>query len=84
MIHILNHYYRLNCLKSEIAAARKTLNDAWANSGKTDQSVLDAGDNFDRLINEYDRLVKETMNLSMETSPVTDRHKFSFVKQFAL
>jgi hypothetical protein len=84
MIYILNHYYRLNCLKSEIAAARKALDEAWASSGRTDQTVLAAGDNFDRLINEYDRLVKETMNISVENHPMTDRNKFSFIKQFAL
>lgn len=84
MIYILNNYYRLNCLKSEIAAARKALDEAWANSGRTDQTVLEAGDNFDRLINEYDRLVKETLNLSTESSSMTARNKFTFSKQFAL
>jgi hypothetical protein len=84
MIYILNHYYRLNCLKSEIAAARKSLDEAWASSGKTDQSVLEAGENFDRLINEYNRLAKETMTFSQKTPSMTDRNKFSFVKQFAL
>ena len=84
VIYILNHYYRLNCLKSEIAAARKALNDAWAQSGNTDINVLEAGDHFDRLINEYDKLVKETMNLSKESSAMITRNKFTFIKQFAL
>jgi hypothetical protein len=84
MIYILNHYYRLNCLKSEIAAARKALDEAWACSGRTDQTVLEAGDNFDRLINEYDKLVKETNNISADSSSMTARNKFTFVKQFAL
>jgi uncharacterized tellurite resistance protein B-like protein len=84
VIYILNHYYRLNCLKSEIAAARKVLNEAWAQSGETTQTVLEAGDRFDRLINEYDKLVKETMDISPETSSMIARNKFTFVKQFAL
>lgn len=84
MIYILNHYYRLNCLKSEIDAARKALNEAWAKSGNTDEAVLEAGDKFDRLINEYDKLMKETKTLSCEPSPMAGRNKFTFIKQFAL
>lgn len=84
VIYILNHYYRLNCLKSEIAAARKVLNEAWACSGRTDQAVLEAGDHFDHLINEYDKLVKETSNISVDSPSMTARNKFTFVKQFAL
>jgi len=83
MIYILNYYYRLNCLKSKIAAARIELEQAWEKSGDTDQAVLAAGDKFDRLINEYGQLVKESAKLSTENGVMPTRNKFRLIKQFA-
>ena len=44
-------------LKKEIAEARKELEQAWATYGRTDPKVLAVGDIFDKLMNEYHRLV---------------------------
>ncbi|HBF39132.1 MAG TPA: sporulation protein Spo0E [Firmicutes bacterium] len=49
----------LNHLKNKISAARKKLQSAWAVSNRTDPSVLAAGDEFDKLMNEYLRLSKK-------------------------
>ena len=58
-IYTHSHQYQVNHLKNQIAAARKKLELAWENTGATDSSVLAAGDEFDALINEYRRLVKD-------------------------
>ena len=58
MVKNINHQYRINQLKSEIEIARKKLEQTWAVSGKTDLTVLAAGEIFDQLLNEYERLVK--------------------------
>jgi hypothetical protein len=52
------YQYRINQLKTEIAEARKKLEQAWSVSGATDLEVLAFGEAFDKLINEYDRLIK--------------------------
>jgi soluble cytochrome b562 len=52
------YQYRINQLKTEIAEARKKLEQAWSVSGATDPEVLAFGEAFDKLINEYDRLIK--------------------------
>ena len=49
--------YRIDQLKTEIAEARKELEQAWATSGATDLEVLAVGEIFDQLLNEYNRLV---------------------------
>jgi hypothetical protein len=47
----------LDSLRIKIAAARIALNQAWNQYGETNERVLIAGDDFDRLMNEYGRLV---------------------------
>lgn len=47
----------LNSLRIKIAAARIALNQAWKQYGETNEFVLAIGDDFDRLMNEYGRLV---------------------------
>lgn len=47
----------LDSLRIKIAAARIALNQAWEKHGKTNEFVLAVGDDFDRLMNEYRRLV---------------------------
>jgi hypothetical protein len=43
-------------LRIKITAARIALNQAWEKYGETNELVLAAGDDFDRLMNEYGRL----------------------------
>jgi hypothetical protein len=52
------HQHQLNQLKTAIAEARRELEQTWAIRGNTDPEVLAAGEIFDRLMNEYDRLIK--------------------------
>ncbi|MCL6588460.1 MAG: aspartyl-phosphate phosphatase Spo0E family protein [Firmicutes bacterium] len=60
-INTHNYQYQITMLKNQIAAARKKLESAWEATGATDSSVLAAGDEFDALINEYQRLVKDDL-----------------------
>lgn len=48
----------LDSLQKKITDARITLNRAWEQYGETNDSVLAAGDDFDRLMNEYGRLAR--------------------------
>jgi hypothetical protein len=48
----------LDSLRIKITAARIALNQAWNQYGETNERVLIAGDDFDRLMNEYGRLAK--------------------------
>lgn len=41
--------------------ARRKLEQAWEESGNTNPSVLAAGENFDRLMNEYERTSQGTI-----------------------
>jgi hypothetical protein len=45
-------------LRIKIAAARDALNQAWEKFGEFNDFVLEAADHFDRLMNEYGRLVR--------------------------
>ena len=64
MVNILiNQREELDYLKSEIAAARRNLEQAWESSGDTNPAVLAAGEIFDRLMNKYERLAKESLTL---------------------
>jgi len=44
-------------LKIKITTARKVLEQVWEKSGETNESVIAAADRFDRLLNEYRRMV---------------------------
>ena len=57
MMDIIDHQYRISQLKNKITAARKELEQAWELNGKTNPAVLEAGEVFDQLINEYEQLV---------------------------
>jgi hypothetical protein len=46
----------LDNLRMQIAAARTVLHQAWEKYGETTGPVLAAGDDLDRLLNEYGRL----------------------------
>lgn len=46
----------LDSLRIKIIAARIALNRAWEQYGQTNEFVLAAGDDFDRLMNEYWRV----------------------------
>ena len=83
MLNMFNCYYKMNSLKSQIAAARKELELTWAAIGRTDQQVLDAAEKVDKLINEYDRLVKEDKTLAMNNQEITAVNQFHQVTQFA-
>jgi len=45
-------------LRIKIAAARDALNQAWEKYGEFNDFVLAAGERFDRLMNEYGRLIR--------------------------
>lgn len=45
----------LSYLKIKIEIAREKLNQAWDSQGKTDPAVLTAGEEFDALLNQYQR-----------------------------
>ena len=45
-------------LRIKIAAARAALIQVWEKYGEFNEFVLAAGDHFDRLMNEYGRLVR--------------------------
>jgi hypothetical protein len=47
----------LNSLKIKIAAARIALNQVWEQYRESNELVLAAGDDFDRLMNEYGWLI---------------------------
>ena len=56
-----NHQSEIDQLKREIAEARKELEQAWEVCGSTNPKVLAFGEVFDNLINEYSRLVKQSI-----------------------
>jgi hypothetical protein len=59
LIHSGNNDQDLNHLKKQISAARKKLQAAWDANNMTDPNVIAAGDEFDKLMNEYLRLTKK-------------------------
>jgi hypothetical protein len=59
LIHSGNNDQDLNHLKQQISAARKKLQAAWDENNMTDPNVIAAGDEFDKLMNEYSRLTKK-------------------------
>ena len=46
-------------LKKEISVARILLNKAWDIYGETNQHVVEVGEYFDRLLNEYYQLTNK-------------------------
>jgi hypothetical protein len=48
----------MDSLRIKISTARAALNQAWETYGEVNDFVLAAGDDFDRLMNEYRRLVR--------------------------
>jgi hypothetical protein len=59
LIHSGNNDQDLNHLKKQISIARKKLQAAWDENNMTDPNVIAAGDEFDKLMNEYLRLIKK-------------------------
>lgn len=48
----------LNILKKNIAKARTKLQNLWDSHGLTDEVILEAGNEFDALLNEYQKRSK--------------------------
>ncbi len=52
----------LENIKSKIQKARTRLTKLWELKNKTDHEVLTAAEEVDRLMNEYDKLIREKLD----------------------